>query len=97
MDLTWMTGRLQASEEPVLARIAESIQSINDGVKAVRNICSGLHPGVLDDLGLAAAIEWQASDFASRNAVVQSLRSRRLICTWMATGPRQHFASFRNV
>jgi len=47
----------------------ESIQSINDGVKAVRTICSGLRPGVLDDLGLAAAIEWQASEFASRNGV----------------------------
>ena len=42
---------------------------INDGVKAVRTICSGLRPGVLDDLGLAAAIEWQASDFASRNGI----------------------------
>jgi signal transduction histidine kinase len=47
----------------------ESIQSINDGVKAVRTICSGLRPGVLDDLGLAAAIEWQASEFASRNGI----------------------------
>jgi signal transduction histidine kinase len=42
---------------------------INDGVKAVRAICSGLRPGVLDDLGLAAAIEWQASEFTARNGV----------------------------
>jgi len=35
----------------------------------VRAICSGLRPGILDDLGLAAAIEWQANDFASRNGV----------------------------
>ncbi len=81
----------------VLARVAESIQSINDGVKAVRNICSGLRPGVLDDLGLAAAIEWQASDFASRNACAAKSPFRPLICTWMVTGPRQHSASFRNV
>jgi len=69
MDLTWMTRHLPESEGDVLARLRESIQSINDGVKAVRAICSGLRPGVLDDLGLAAAIEWQASDFASRNGV----------------------------
>jgi len=54
----------------LLARVTESIQSINDGVKAVRTICSGLRPGVLDDLGLAAAIEWQASEFTSRNGVL---------------------------
>jgi signal transduction histidine kinase len=69
MDLTWMTRHLPKSDDALLARVTESIQSINDGVKAVRAICSGLRPGVLDDLGLAAAIEWQASDFSSRNGV----------------------------
>jgi PAS domain S-box-containing protein len=69
MDLTWMTRHLPESEGAVLARLTESIKLINDGVKAVRTICSGLRPGVLDDLGLAAAIEWQASEFSSRNGV----------------------------
>ncbi|MGO9337861.1 MAG: PAS domain S-box protein [Terracidiphilus sp.] len=69
MDMTWVVRHLPASEEKVLGRLAESIQSINDGVKVVRTICTGLRPGVLDDLGLAAAIEWQASEFASRNDV----------------------------
>jgi len=69
MDMTWMSRHLPESEGEVLARLKESIQMINDGVKAVRTICSGLRPGVLDDLGLAAAIEWQASEFTSRNGV----------------------------
>jgi PAS domain S-box-containing protein len=69
MDLSWISRRLPESEGEVLARLQESIQLINDGVKAVRTICSGLRPGVLDDLGLAAAIEWQANEFASRNGV----------------------------
>ncbi len=69
MDLTWVTRHLPESEQAVLARLTESIQSINDGVKSVRTICSGLRPGVLDDLGLAAAIEWQAGEFASRTGV----------------------------
>ena len=70
MDMTWMTRHLPESEGEVLSRLKESIQLIGDGVKAVRTICSGLRPGVLDDLGLAAAIEWQASEFASRNGVL---------------------------
>ena len=69
MDMTWIIRHLSQSEVEVLARVKESILLIDDGVKAVRTICSGLRPGVLDDLGLAAAIEWQASDFASRNGV----------------------------
>jgi PAS domain S-box-containing protein len=70
MDMTWMTRHLPESETGVLARLSESIQLIENGVKTVRTICSGLRPGVLDDLGLAAAIEWQASEFASRNGVL---------------------------
>jgi PAS domain S-box-containing protein len=69
MDMTWMIRHLPESDVTILARLKESIQSINDGVKAVRTICSGLRPGVLDDLGLAAAIEWQANEFASRNGI----------------------------
>jgi PAS domain S-box-containing protein len=69
MDMTWIARHLPESEVKVLARLRESTDSINDGVKAVRAICSGLRPGVLDDLGLAAAIEWQASEFSSRNGV----------------------------
>ena len=69
MDLTWMARHLPDSEVKVLTRLAESIQSIDAGVKTVRSICSGLRPGVLDDLGLAAAIEWQASEFSARNGI----------------------------
>jgi signal transduction histidine kinase len=69
MDMTWICRHLPESEGKALVRLKESIQLINDGVKAVRTICSGLRPGVLDDLGLAAAIEWQVSDFASRNGI----------------------------
>jgi PAS domain S-box-containing protein len=70
MDMTWIVRHLPESEGHVLTRVKESILLIDDGVKAVRTICSGLRPGVLDDLGLTAAIEWQAADFASRNGVL---------------------------
>jgi len=66
MDLSWINRHLPQSEVEVRARLGESILQIDNGVKVVRAICSGLRPGVLDDLGLAAAIEWQASEFALR-------------------------------
>jgi signal transduction histidine kinase len=69
MDMSWMSRHLPESEGAVLARIRESLQSVDDGVKVVRTICSRLRPGILDDLGLAAAIEWQASEFEFRNEV----------------------------
>jgi signal transduction histidine kinase len=36
----------------------------------VRKICTELRPGILDDLGLVAALEWQAGDFARRTGIV---------------------------
>ncbi len=69
LDLTWMSRRLPQACEGFRDRIDGSIGLINEGVHSVRTICSGLRPGVLDDVGLAAAIEWQANEFASRTSI----------------------------
>ena len=44
-------------------------QTLDETVHTVRRISAELRPGVLDDLGLAAAIEWQARDFQARSGV----------------------------
>lgn len=69
MDMTWVVRHLPKSKDEVHQRLSGSIELLNDGVQSVRRICSGLRPGVLDDLGLAAAIEWQANEFASRTGI----------------------------
>jgi PAS domain S-box-containing protein len=69
MDLTWTKRHLTEPEGEVRDRLARSIEMVGDGVRSVRNICNGLRPGILDDLGLPAAIEWQANEFASRTGI----------------------------
>jgi signal transduction histidine kinase len=69
LDLTWMRRHLARPGEEVRERLEGTVALINEGVRSVRKICSGLRPGVLDDLGLAAAIEWQANEFASRTGI----------------------------
>ena len=44
-------------------------QTLDETVHTVRRISAELRPAVLDDLGLAAAIEWQARDFQVRSGV----------------------------
>lgn len=39
-------------------------------ISAIRRIASELRPSVLDDLGLVAAIEWQAQQFQARTGIV---------------------------
>ncbi|HEY3625744.1 MAG TPA: histidine kinase [Terracidiphilus sp.] len=69
LDLTWMGRHLPKGKDELRERLHGTISLINEGVRSVRIICSGLRPGVLDDLGLAAAIEWQANEFAARTGI----------------------------
>ncbi len=39
-------------------------------ITAIRRIASELRPSLLDDLGLAAAIEWQAQQFQARTGMI---------------------------
>ena len=48
----------------------EDLLRLSDGaVQTVRRIATELRPPILDDLGLAAAIEWQAQEFARRTGL----------------------------
>jgi two-component system sensor histidine kinase UhpB len=46
--------------------VASVLQTLDKAVSTVRRITTDLHPPMLDDLGLNAAIEWLAQDTASR-------------------------------
>jgi two-component system sensor histidine kinase UhpB len=68
MDVAWLAKHLPP-DEPAQGRLQMTSNVLNDALHSVRRICSGLRPGVLDDLGLAAAIEWQANEFSSRTGI----------------------------
>jgi len=42
---------------------------IDATIQTVRRIATELRPGILDDLGLVAAIEWQAQEFQKRTGI----------------------------
>jgi signal transduction histidine kinase len=44
-------------------------RNVGDIIRTVQKISTELRPGVLDELGLAAAVEWQAKDFQSRTGI----------------------------
>ena len=48
---------------------------IDEAIQSVRRISSELRPGILDDLGLIAAIEWQAKDFQDRSGIKCEFKS----------------------
>ena len=55
----------KSEELPVLLKTKTDrmIQMVENSMRTVKKIVSELRPGILDDLGLAAALEWQAKEF----------------------------------
>src|SRR5688572_15178630 len=49
--------------------LADAKNLTEDTLKTVRNISMGLRPSVLDELGLAPALKWQAREFTRRTGV----------------------------
>jgi two-component system sensor histidine kinase UhpB len=55
--------------EDVLARVADSAALLESTMDAIENVMSELRPPMLDDHGLAAALDWHARNFARRTGI----------------------------
>ena len=71
IDLTWLENRLgkllsERGADPVVRKIGQMKRTIDGTLQIVRRITTSLRPAVLDELGLKAAIEWQAEGFSRR-------------------------------
>ncbi|HEU4993820.1 MAG TPA: histidine kinase [Gemmatimonadaceae bacterium] len=89
LDLAWMEHRLNRNTHPDLSdRIASVLTRMDEVMVSVRRIVTELRPSVLDQLGLADAIEWQAQDFARRSGLELDLDIR---CDW--NSPHESVAS----
>ena len=73
MDVSWMQIKLGESQPEVAERIGSTLSLIDSTIRSVRKIATDLRPGILDDLGLVAAIEWQAREVQSRAGIPCSL------------------------
>ncbi len=67
-DLSWLIDKYR-DHKVVFKKAASLIEIVDATIKTVKRICSQLRPGVLDDLGLTAAIEWQAGEFQKRTGI----------------------------
>lgn len=69
IDLSWLSTRLPKRLDPLIDKTREMSQHIDETIKTVRRISTELRPGILDHLGLVAAIEWQANEFQTRTGI----------------------------
>ena len=79
MDLAFLEKQLPKGNAKAAERVAALTILVKETVNTVRRISSELRPSILDDLGLAAAIEWLGHDFEARTAIPCAISVPNLI------------------
>jgi PAS domain S-box-containing protein len=69
IDLSWLLKRLNKEQKPLVEKADLMSKLIDMNIQTVKRISAELRPGLLDDLGLPAAFEWQAEDFQKRTGI----------------------------
>jgi signal transduction histidine kinase len=69
MDVSWLGKKLPQSAESLRCKIQSTLELIDETIKLVKKISVKLRPSILDDLGLGAAIEWQAQELQNRTRI----------------------------
>ena len=73
IDLNWLNEKLPPLDEKINAKLAGMSTLLDKTVDSMRRIAEDLRPGMLDDLGLAAAVEHHVSKFAERSGIACEL------------------------
>jgi signal transduction histidine kinase len=75
LDLAWIEHHLDGLGDdrrlnPVLDKLVATTDLVDSTMKSVQRIASELRPGILDRLGLAAALQYELSRFQERAGIV---------------------------
>ncbi len=73
MDLSWLNKRIPEGQSSMLKKTESMSELIDSTIQTVQRISAELRPGLLDDIGLLAAIEWQAEEFKKRTGIACEL------------------------
>ena len=82
MDISWLQRKITKlsaarSANNIQDRMTSMCREIDETVQTVRRISTELRPGVLDDVGLVGALEWQAQEFKNRTGVRFTLSANK--------------------
>jgi CheY-like chemotaxis protein len=75
LDLSLLANKLPGNLAPLKERAKALSAHIDATIHTVRRIATELRPGILDHLGLIAALEWQANEFQTRTGIKCDVRT----------------------
>jgi PAS domain S-box-containing protein len=73
MDLALIGRKATKRQTQLQAKVKGAMELVDNMIQTLRRIASDLRPRTLDDLGLTAALEWQAQEFENRTGIRCSL------------------------
>ena len=72
-DIILLNKQLPSNQKSMLSKTESMAKLVDMMMNSVKRIYMDLRPGMLDHLGLAAAMGWQAEDFQKRTGIVCKL------------------------
>ncbi|HGY57290.1 MAG TPA: PAS domain-containing sensor histidine kinase [Caldithrix abyssi] len=69
IQVALLANRLRPDQDDLKERTTSIGKLIDQTVETVQRISAKLRPGILDELGLVAAIQWQAEDFQKQTGI----------------------------
>jgi PAS domain S-box-containing protein len=69
MDLAWLQKHTRPKQKDLLQKFRDMSDLVDTTIQDVRRIATELRPGMLDDLGLVPAMEWQLQEFQKRSGI----------------------------
>lgn len=69
MDVSWLSKKLVPREEHIDSKLKSITELLNETIVKVRKLATELRPSILDDVGLAEAMEWQSAEFEKRSGI----------------------------
>jgi two-component system sensor histidine kinase UhpB len=69
MDVAWLERKLRPRRSALGEKLRGTARLADEAILSVRRIATALRPGVLDDVGLIAALEWLVSDLEARSGI----------------------------
>lgn len=69
LEIVALKNKMSPDQKELKAKADYIRDILNQCLDTIRNICKDLRPNLLDDLGLCAAIDWQAREFQQRSGI----------------------------
>ncbi|MEM6648243.1 MAG: PAS domain-containing sensor histidine kinase [Bacteroidota bacterium] len=69
IDLKWIQDNVYDAHANFQPRVTEAVRQAQETIETARQISRKLRPGILDHFGLVPALDWQATQFATRTGI----------------------------